>query len=66
MREYSTEQQRLAKNGQCPECGSDQVDGGTFQAQGDTLVLSCVCFECEKEWDEFYVWDHAEPIQEVD
>jgi len=45
----------LDKKGSCcPFCESDAIEGGSFQADGDTVWQSVNCIECDATWDDVY------------
>ena len=40
--------------GQCPFCGSYNVDYGTMYPDGDVISYETHCCHCHKDWDEIY------------
>lgn len=39
---------------QCPACGSDQIEGSSFDADGKHVWQKVWCNDCEAEWfDDF-------------
>lgn len=48
------------KNGAaCPYCGSDQIEGESFDAEGAETWQTVRCLECDREWVEVYALQHA-------
>jgi len=48
------QEQKYIKNGgnNCPHCGSDDISGLGFEADGNYAWRECECNECNKEWNE--------------
>lgn len=50
----------------CPQCGADdmQIDYGDIDAQeGERLVQTCRCLQCEAEWEDVFVLHHRRHIK---
>lgn len=39
---------------ECPFCGSDNITGGSFEADAGHAWQPIFCNECEKEWNDIY------------
>lgn len=39
----------------CPECGSSDISGSHFEADGNTAFQPCHCSDCGAIWDDNYV-----------
>lgn len=40
--------------GGCPACGSDQIEGGSFDVDGNTMRQEMVCMDCDAGWEDVY------------
>ena len=38
----------------CPECNSDQIEGGHMEIDGPTAWQSITCLDCNATWDDIY------------
>jgi len=38
----------------CPHCGSDQIEGGSFNGEGNLVFQKINCMDCEESWDDVY------------
>lgn len=48
-----SQEEYLAKPGNCPFCDSDQIEGiGSWEMEGESVSNPIGCNACEKEW-----WD---------
>lgn len=45
----------LAKGGGvCPNCRSDQIEGGSIGVDGPVAVQPVVCNDCDAQWNDVY------------
>jgi len=38
----------------CPYCGSNEIEGGQFQADVNYAYRTVQCYKCSKEWNDLY------------
>ena len=38
----------------CSSCGSDQLDGGTYEADANYVTALVRCLDCQQRWREGY------------
>jgi DNA-directed RNA polymerase subunit RPC12/RpoP len=38
----------------CPYCDSKDMEGGNYEAEGDTITMKVSCNNCGKEWFDIY------------
>jgi len=38
----------------CPLCGGDSIDGGAVTIDGDEASQKCVCYDCDREFEDVY------------
>jgi len=51
------EQKRKYLNGgygKCPFCGSDAIEGGFIEVDGDSCWQPVTCTDCGKRWNDIY------------
>jgi hypothetical protein len=53
----------LADSGRCPECGSEDVEAGRTEFDGDTAWTEVECNDCGCEWHDVY---HLHTIYKLD
>ena len=46
--------------GECPYCGSNNLDYGTSEILDDTLRYPATCLDCGESFDEDYAIEYAE------
>ena len=55
---------------ECPKCKSDEIYGGNWDCDGDTVWQKVTCDNCDFQWNEAYYFfraetcDTCEPIDE--
>lgn len=47
-----------AGGGQCPHCGSDHIEGGSWNLDGDQVSQDVHCLDCHKMWADVYQLNH--------
>jgi len=58
-----TEAKKFNKPGICPKCGSNNVDFGDFEFQGNSNSQKCLCADCFCRWNEIYVYATKEIVE---
>jgi len=46
----------------CPICGSDDLEGGPIDIEGNFAIQEMGCILCEATWMDFYRAEHREDI----
>ena len=50
-----TPERYVEKAGQfCPVCGSNQIEGGPFEADSSTAYQEVTCLDCDSGWNDIY------------
>lgn len=49
-----TEQEYLADNTHCPNCDSNQIEGGSFEVDRHGVWQDITCNNCETTWTDHY------------
>ena len=49
-----TNEEFVASGGLCPFCGSDEVEGDSFDVEGDIVHQESCCNACDSEWSAGY------------
>lgn len=65
--EYNQEEKTKTKQfnipGICPKCGSNNVDFGDFEFQGNSNLQKCLCSDCHCRWNEIYMYATKEIVE---
>lgn len=38
----------------CPHCGSDAIEGDSYDPEGDSITQQVSCLDCDAEWMDVY------------
>ena len=50
----------------CPFCGSDQIEGGSYDSEGSCIYQKIGCLECEESWyDQYELKDDQYELKDV-
>lgn len=61
-----TEKQKRAyinNYGKCPYCGSWELDGDSYDADGNLIVQQIHCLACQRYWNDVYTLTGIEEVQ---
>jgi hypothetical protein len=53
------------RSGTCPWCKHDEIEGDSYDYEGDTVAQRIRCLHCGREWDDVYTLTGIEPTQET-
>lgn len=48
--------------GECPHCGSGDLDGDSFDHYGSFVTQKVFCNECERSWEDYYTLTRYDTI----
>lgn len=51
------------RNGRCPVCGSELIEGGFVEISGTEAVQAVSCTECGAAWEEAYAFSGRRNIE---
>lgn len=56
MADFTKEQKEkyIDSPNHCPDCGSDQLEGGPFMSDCDCAWQDISCLSCDTEWSDIY------------
>ena len=52
----------IQEQGKCPKCGSDDVDYGDSNIDGETISYELTCNKCGCQAEEYYNLNYSETI----
>jgi hypothetical protein len=52
-----------SRSGHCPYCHSQQLEGGSYQGDGQTIAQEVECLDCHKRWRDIYTLTDIEERQ---
>ena len=44
----------LENPGHCPNCGSEQIEGGSIDVEGENAYQQVSCNDCDQQWNDIY------------
>lgn len=50
--------------GQCPYCKSDQIEGGSWENEGNIVWQRVSCFDCGRSWQDIYELSNIDQMNE--
>ena len=56
----------LSNTNVCPNCGSDDLDGGSFNADCDVAWQRITCGNCNIDWEDTYRLVDIDTVQDIE
>jgi len=65
MTEFNKEKYIESDGSICPYCLGNNIDVDCIDDNGTRVWRTCVCLDCEKEWNEIYKLVDVEEIKKI-
>jgi hypothetical protein len=50
----ASQRQYLEQSGSCPVCQSQEIEGDSYEGDGDAIYMKITCLSCEATWQDVY------------
>ncbi len=51
--------------GNCPFCGSNEIEGDSYNYEGESVAQRITCNSCERQWDDVYTLTDVEEVESL-